>query len=53
MRKSSGNHPGRCFPIILARGPNRAPWEPDGADPHGASRVQVLDLDTDGLRYDP
>ena len=32
-------HPGRCFPIILARGPNRASWEPDGAGPGGASRL--------------
>ena len=32
-------HPGRCFPIILARGPNRASWELDGAGPRGASRL--------------
>jgi hypothetical protein len=31
-------HPGRCFPIIPARGPNQASWEPDGAGPRGAPR---------------
>jgi hypothetical protein len=32
-------HPGRCFPIILARGLKRAPREPDGASPRDASRL--------------